>query len=256
MNPLKVKLLGFSSITVPALFIYASGPRCPETPKHNLQTTLLMPAINFERQKNWELISLFANEDDHVKDFVVTWHNLLEEPPTIPGAKILYRDKPLGQRFNATINTEFVTIIDDDELLSPEYHSRLLWEASKTQGLAGYDTRSYDSNGNYKYYCGYLKNNDCTMTLTKTLVVRKYLLDSFISDKTAMEYIKVQKNCEDILLNFHVRKITGAYPVFVPPCDKSRTNLEETGKLSARWTSWTTKRSDCVRWAQKHYEIL
>ena len=114
MTPLKIKLLGVSSVTVPAFMLYLHSPKCETVPDHNIETTLLMPAIHQSRSENWELISKFAKKDPHISNFVVTWHNILDEKPTIAGAKVVYRDNTLTQRFNASIDTEFVTVIDDD----------------------------------------------------------------------------------------------------------------------------------------------
>lgn len=256
MTPLKFKLLGFSSVTIPAFLLYIKSPTCEQVPDHNLESTLLMPAISFSRAENWERIAEFSQKDPHISKFFITWHNILDEGPQIEGATLLNREPPLTQRFNASVKTEFVTIIDDDLLISPEYHKRLLFEASKTKGLVGYDYRGYDKNGNYHYHCGFAGLPDCTMVLTKTLIVRKHFLESFLQDEKAMKFVEAKNNCEDILLNFHVRKITKEYPVFVPACGHKRIGMKDKIGLSDMGDDWTKQRSSCVRWAQKHYSIL
>lgn len=257
MEAPKFWALAIISVAVPATIIFTrSGPSCTQAEEHSIQTTLLMPAHTYARQDNWDIIAASAASDPHVAEFVVTWLNPVDPPPKIEGARVVVRERSIAQRFNVSdIKTEFVTLVDDDIVLHHRFHQRLLLAASEGFGIVGADRRGYSKTGTYYYTCGYFGFPKCSIALTKTMVVRTRFLESFLQDDIAAEYVRTNQNCEDILMNFHVQRLTRQNTKFVSECTNGRTELNAAKGLSTTRPNWTSKRSQCVRWARKHYKI-
>lgn len=241
--------------TAAALWIFGS-PECAETPQHAIMTTMVMPAHTYARSENWARISASVALDPHVAEFVVTWLNPDDPPPTIHGARVEVRGRSLAQRFNVSnVKTPYVTLIDDDMLVDRGYHRRLLYAASQTTGLTGHHMRGVSKSGTYYNHCGHPFLPDCTLVLTKFMVVPTWFLRSFLEDTTAVAYIDAHQNCEDIFMNYHVRQLTGTLPTFVPLCGAPQTELNSAAGLSTTRPNWSGKRSKCARWARKHYGL-
>ena len=258
MEAPKFWALAIISVAVPATIIFMrSEPSCMQAEDHSIQSTLLMPAHTYARQNNWNSIAMGAASDPHVAEFVVTWLNPVDPPPKIEGARVVVRERSIAQRFNVSnIKTEFVTLVDDDMLLDATHHKRLLLAASQTSGIVGVDRRGYSKGGTYYYTCGYIGLPECSLTLPKGMIVRTRFLDAFLADTVAMEYVDTGHHCEDIFMNFLVRKLTRQSTQFVSGCNHERIDLDAPKGLSTTRKNWGNERTDCVRWARKHYKTL